>query len=275
VYLWRVVTASLPAARRPLLVRRSALGGFEDPAPRPTPAAVRGGRALLTLSSVMLARTADPVISLTYDDGPDPVATPALLDVLAEHGARATFFVLTDRAQAHPAIVRRALAEGHEIGLHGIDHTRLTRLPAREALRRVRQGRQRLEAITGAPVRWFRPTYGALGVAALAGVRALGLDTVIWSAWARDWEEAPAQVVADRVVTALHPGAIVLLHDTTDDEEARAAGPLPTFARADVARRVLAGMAAGGLVSVPVGDLLARYPAVRAVTAELPRLPFR
>ena len=264
---------------RALLVRESQLGDNEAPEPRPLPepdGVLRWGRpVLLPLSSAMRVATTERVIALTYDDGPNPEQTPGVLDALARHDVRATFFVLTDRAQAHPAIVRRALAEGHEIGLHGIDHTRLTRLPAREALRRVRQGRQRLEAITGAPVRWFRPTYGALGVAALAGVRALGLDTVIWSAWARDWEEAPAQVVADRVVTALHPGAIVLLHDTTDDEEARAAGPLPTCARADGARRVLAGMAAGGLVSVPVGDLLARYPAVRAVTAELPRLPFR
>jgi peptidoglycan-N-acetylglucosamine deacetylase len=273
--------------RGAVLVRQGALGGFEAPGPRPLPAPdplLRWGRPLLLpLSSVMRARTADPVIALSYDDGPDLEQTPAVLDVLAEHGARATFFVLTDRAEAEPGLVRRMLAEGHEIGLHGIDHARLTRVPGREAVRRLRLGRQRLEAITGRPVRLYRPTYGDVGMTAFAGARLLGLEIVIWSAWARDWFDAPPQEIADRAVGALHPGAILLLHDSPDgnpddnpagDATGRPGAP-PAFSRADVTRRILDGMCGGGFTSVTVGDLLRRYPAVRSLTVRRPRLPAR
>jgi peptidoglycan/xylan/chitin deacetylase (PgdA/CDA1 family) len=268
-----------PALRRPLLLRQADLGGFDDPGPRPLPAPgalLRWGRpALLPVSSIMRVSTAEPVLSLTYDDGPHPEHTPALLDVLREHGARATFFVLTGRAREHPELVHRMLAEGHEVGLHGIDHVRLTTLPGREAARRLRRAKRELEAITGRPVEWYRPTYGAVSISAFVAARAMGMRTVIWSAWGRDWEDAPAEEVAGRVVRALHPGAVVLLHDVTEDAEALAAGPAPTFDRADVLRGVLAGMRAGGYTSLPVGELLRRHPAVRSVTVQRPRLPLR
>jgi peptidoglycan/xylan/chitin deacetylase (PgdA/CDA1 family) len=271
------VTAS--GRLRPLLVRESQLGDHEAPGPRPLPdpdPVLRYGRpGLLPLSSVMRAATADRVMSLTFDDGPDPEQTVGVLDVLAKHDARATFFVLTDRAQEHPEIIQRMLAEGHEVGLHGLDHTRLTELSGREALRRIRLGKRRLEAITGRPVTLFRPTYGAIRTAAFAGARLSGMEVVIWTAWARDWFDAPAQEVADRAVNALHPGAIVLLHDTTDDAQAQEAGPQPTFSRGDVTHRVLTGALAAGYTSLTVGELLRRYPAVRAVTVQRPRLPLR
>jgi peptidoglycan/xylan/chitin deacetylase (PgdA/CDA1 family) len=268
-----------PGRHRPLLVRESQLGDNEASGPRPLPApdpVLRYGRpGLLPLSSVMRAATADPVVSLTYDDGPNPEETLGVLDELAEQGARATFFVLTDRAQEYPEIIHRMLAEGHEVGLHGLDHTLLTELSGREALRRIRLGKTRLEAITGRPVTLFRPTYGAIGMTAFIGARLCGLQVVIWTAWARDWFDAPAQEVADRAVNALHPGAIVLLHDTTDDAQAQEAGPTPTFSRGDVTRRILTGARAAGYSSITTSELLRRYPSVRAVTVQRPRLPLR
>ena len=281
VYLLGVATSPTLPTRPPraLLLRREAIGDFEDPGPRPLPAPdplMRWGRpALLPLSSIMRVAATERVLSLTYDDGPHPEQTPALLDALAEFGARATFFVLTDAAEAHPDVVHRTLAEGHEIALHGIDHTRLTALPGREAGRRIRAGKRRLEAVTGRPVEFYRPTYGAVGVTAFTTSRALGMEVVIWSAWARDWIQAPAEEIAARALGALHPGAIVLLHDRTDDAEAQASGTLPTFSRADVTRRILTGMQAEGYTSVPVGELVRRHPAVRSVTIERPRLPGR
>jgi peptidoglycan-N-acetylglucosamine deacetylase len=264
---------------RPLLLRQATLGDFEAPGPRPLGPPDRLLRwvrpLLLPLSSVMAARTSEPVVALTYDDGPDPEQTPALLDVLADHGARATFFVLTDAAEAHPALVRRMLAEGHEVALHGIDHTRLSTRPAGEAMRRLQVGEQRLEAITGTAVRYYRPTYGDVPAPVFAAARLLGLAVVIWSAWGRDWEDVPEQVPAERVLRALHPGAVILLHDTTDDPEARAAGPLPAFSRAGVTGRVLDGLAVRGYQSVTVSELLGRYPAIRSVTMRRPRLPGR
>ena len=269
------VTAS--GRHRPVLVRERHLGDNETPGPRPLPATadplLRYGRVgLLPLSSVMRVLSEDQVISLTYDDGPNPEQTLGVLDELAERGARATFFVLTDRAQQHPEIIHRMLAEGHEVGLHGLDHARLTEVPGREAVRRIREGKRRLEAITGRPVTLYRPTYGAIGMAAMLACRLSGLEVVIWTAWARDWFDAPPQVVADRAINALHPGAVVLLHDTTDDAQAQEQGPSPTFSRADVTRRILAGVEAAGYRSITTGDLLRRYPAVRALTVQRPRL---
>jgi peptidoglycan/xylan/chitin deacetylase (PgdA/CDA1 family) len=233
---------------------------------------LRWGRwALLPLSSAVRVDTDQPLVALTYDDGPSPEHTPGVLDELARRGVRATFFVLTDCAQAHPELVRRMLAEGHEVGLHGIDHTRLTTLPGREAARRIRDGRRRLEQVTGRPVTLYRPTYGAQRMVQFAAARMLGLDVVIWTVWAVDWEDAPAQAVADRAVGALHPGAIVLLHDTTDDTREEDT-PRPTFSRAEVTRRILDGMVERGYHGIPAGELLARYPAVRAITTQRPRL---
>src|SRR4051794_10669795 len=221
----------------------------------------------------MRAITTDRVISLTYDDGPNAEQTVDVLDALAEQDAKATFFVLTDRAREHPEIVRRILDEGHQVGLHGLDHARLTDVGGREAVRRIRAGKRILEGITGRPITLYRPTYGAIGLAALLGARVSGMDVVIWTAWARDWFDAPAAEVAERVVGALHPGAIVLLHDATDDAQAIGSGPPPTFSRGEVTRLILTGLKEHGYTSITTGDLLHRYPAARALTAARPGLP--
>ena len=255
---------------RALLRRHAALGDVEAPGPRPLPPPgplVRWARPLLLpVSSVIRTAAAEPVLSLTYDDGPHPRQTPELLDVLAEHGARVTFFVLTDRAREHPRLVGRLLAAGHEVAVHGTDHARLADLPAADAVRRLRRARDVLQDVAGRPVHLYRPTYGALTVTTALAAGVLGLTPVLWSAWGLDWVDAPAQDVVGRVVGALHPGAIVLLHETTDDQETLGSGTAPRFSRADVARGVLAGMRAQGYASVPVGELLERYPAVRAVS---------
>ena len=264
--------------RRPSLVRQSVIGDFDAAAPRPAllrdPVLSRARWALMPLSSIMRVQTEDRVVGLTYDDGPEPDETPDLLDVLAERGRHATFFVLSDRVEAHREIVARMLMEGHEVALHGIDHTNLTTVSGREAIRRIRRAKRRIEAITRRPIRYYRPTYGAVGIPALLGARLLGMDVVIWSAWARDWIDAPPQEIADRAIRALHPGAILLLHDTTDPAQSSAgladAPPRPTFSRADVARRVLEGADDAGFRTMPVGELLRSYPAVRALTVQRP-----
>jgi peptidoglycan-N-acetylglucosamine deacetylase len=266
-----------PPIARTALVRQSAIGEFADPAPRPAldrdPVLHWAKWGLLPLSSVMRVQTHDPVVALTYDDGPEPTETLDLLDVLAERGVRATFFVLSDRVEAHPEIVARMLREGHEIELHGIDHTDLTTVPPQEALRRLRTAKQRIEAVTRQRIRYYRPTYGRVNVPTFTGARVLGMDVVIWSAWAQDWYDAPAAEVADRAVRALHPGAIVLLHDTTDPAQSTDPRPSPTFSRAEVARRILDGVDAGGFRTMPVGELLRRYPAVRSLTVQRPKVP--
>jgi peptidoglycan/xylan/chitin deacetylase (PgdA/CDA1 family) len=252
---------------RAVLVRRRYVCDYEV-GERPLPTQdvlLRYGRlGLLPLSSVACVATEERVIALTYDDGPDPERTPGVLDALAEAGAVATFFVLVDWAEEHPDLIRRIAADGHEIGLHGEDHTRLITLPVWQALRRIRRGRRRLEELTGQPVTLFRPAYGAQTVAQAVGTRASGLEVVLWTAWARDWEEASPADVAARAFSALHTGGFLLLHDSMGDA-VPGQRPGPTFDRGEVTRRLLADMKSTGWTSVGVSALIDRYPAVRTV----------
>jgi peptidoglycan/xylan/chitin deacetylase (PgdA/CDA1 family) len=218
----------------------------------------------------MRVQTDERVVALTYDDGPHPEHTRQILDELEARAILATFFVLAEKAEREPGLVRRMLAAGHEIGLHGLDHTRLTDVSAAAAGRAVRAGRRRLQAVTGMPVRLYRPAYGAQGLTQFLTARALGMEVVFWTAWARDWVDDTVEAVAARAVRARHPGAILLLHDVTDPEPDGDEGPLPTFSRGAVTAAVLDGLADDGYRVVPVGDLLARYPTVRAVTTRRP-----
>lgn len=255
-----------------VLVRERDLGDHAAAGPRPLPDPDRllstGRPVLLPLSSAMRVRTDERVIAVTYDDGPHPQHTPRILAELAARGVRATFFVLTDRAERAPALVRRMLEAGHEVALHGIDHTRLTEVFWPRAVWRIWRGKRRLERVTGQPVTMYRPTYGAQGLTQFLTARVLGMDVVYWTAWATDWVDDGAPAVARRALTACHPGAILLLHDTTDDTQD--AGPLPTFDRGEVTAQILDGLAADSYRMLPAGELLGTYPVVRAVTTQRP-----
>ncbi len=261
-----------------VLVHRRSVCDFDAPPARrgplpPASGALRWGRPLLApIASLHCFDTRDRVVALTYDDGPDPEQTPGVLDALAEYGVRATFLVLAEQARAHPDLVRRMVDGGHDVGLHGGDHTRLTTLPAREAVRRVLAARDEVAAIAGRPVRWFRPAYGAQSVGLLLGVRRAGLDVLLWSAWARDWEGGSSTEVAEHAAQAVHPGAVLLLHDGTagpevggDADAVRPRGPLH---RAGATALLLDHLADDGWTVGTVTDLAERYQAVRTVWFE-------
>lgn len=210
-------------------------------------------------------QTTDKVVSLTYDDGPHPDHTPRLLDTLAERAATATFFVLADQVAAHPDIVRRISAEGHEVALHGQDHTALTSLSDAEAIRRVRDARAAVEDTISGPVALFRPPYGMHTWRQGAGIRRLGLDLVIWSGHAWDWIDASVDTVVSRCLAGVFPGAILLLHDHRADPEKLAPGDLlPAFDKAKVLDRVLTEMQEQGFTTVSTSALLDAHQAVRS-----------
>jgi peptidoglycan/xylan/chitin deacetylase (PgdA/CDA1 family) len=219
---------------------------------------VRGAtdRLLYPAGSVRGARTTRRVVALTYDDGPEPGGTEAVLAALAEAGARATFFQLVERAERHPQLVREVVGAGHEIALHGIDHRRLTELPAARVHELVRDGKRRLEDVAGAQVTLFRPAYGSQTLRTLVAVRRAGLQVVVWGVSADDWRDGAAAEVADRALLGIGPGQIVLLHDGF---EVPAGDPLPppTFERGQVCRALLAGLFARGYAATSVGGLLA------------------
>jgi peptidoglycan/xylan/chitin deacetylase (PgdA/CDA1 family) len=151
---------------------------------------------------------------LTFDDGPDPEATRAVLDALDQAGARATFFLLGSRLAAHPELGHEVLERGHEIGLHGYDHHRHDRIDAELSRSDLTRGYAAIEEILGIRCRWYRPPYGKMSEASAEVCRDNGMTPVYWSAWGLDWENVPAQRIADVVCEQLDDGGIVLLHDS-------------------------------------------------------------
>ncbi|GHG07651.1 polysaccharide deacetylase familiy protein [Deinococcus piscis] len=169
----------------------------------------------LGLGTVRQGRASGEQVALTFDDGPDPQHTPAVLDALAAADMRATFFLLSGTAQRHPELVRRILAEGHEIGVHAARHRHAwARLPW-DAYRDPVQARRELERLSGSRLRWGRPPHGAYTLANLLGLRRARLTPVHWSIEGGDWARgAMPQGVQDKVRRELHGGAVIVLHDS-------------------------------------------------------------
>jgi peptidoglycan/xylan/chitin deacetylase (PgdA/CDA1 family) len=156
--------------------------------------------------------------ALTFDDGPDPVTTPRVLDALDAAGAKATFFVIVRKAEAHPELVKEILARGHSLGLHSYAHDRLFALRSEERVREdLERGMEVLEAITGKPPVLFRPPIGHTNPIIARVVEDLALVTVGWSVSARDGTAgANVDRVVARVSARLRDGAIVLMHDASE-----------------------------------------------------------
>jgi peptidoglycan/xylan/chitin deacetylase (PgdA/CDA1 family) len=194
-----------------------------------------------------------PHVALTFDDGPDPEWTPRVLDVLAELGIPATFFVVGARARAHPDLVEELVRRGHQLATHGDEHARhLLRTPmwVRRDLGRACD----TMAALGHQATWYRPAYGQATAATLGVARAMGLRTVLWSAWGREWASTGPGEVAARIVRRLAPGAVVLLHDSDrygpPGMARRALGALPLVAE-EVRRLRLEPVTMDGLVRRP------------------------
>lgn len=155
-----------------------------------------------------------PEVALTWDDGPDPAATPALLDLLRARGAPGAFFCVGERARAHPELVRRIAAEGHLVGNHSDRHGWGTNfLGTRALLRELSAAQATLAGLAGALPRHYRPPIGLMNHAVDPATRVVGLEVVGWSIRSLDTGRRAAEEVVARVVARLHPGAVVLLHD--------------------------------------------------------------
>jgi peptidoglycan/xylan/chitin deacetylase (PgdA/CDA1 family) len=149
-------------------------------------------------------------VALTFDDGPDPQWTPQVLDMLRRHSARATFFVVGKRVERYPELVRRAVAEGHEIGNHTWSHERLDECDRGRAVAQLRRGAAAITAVTGRAATLFRPPWGVIDPVGLLAAAEAGYQVVLWSALIRG--RAPGADL-DRTVATVTPGAVILGHD--------------------------------------------------------------
>jgi peptidoglycan/xylan/chitin deacetylase (PgdA/CDA1 family) len=169
-----------------------------------------------------IARRLDtPEIALTFDDGPHPQGTPAVLDALDAGGVKATFFMVGERVLAAPDVAREVAARGHAIALHGHRHRCLLRLSAAAVARDLDAAHDAIATATGAQPGLHRPPYGIYTRPALALVRARGYRPLLWSRWGHDWRRwTTPERIAREVTRDISPGEVLLLHDG-DDYSAR------------------------------------------------------
>ena len=154
-------------------------------------------------------------VALTFDDGPHARGTPAVLEVLAERRATATFFLVGEQVDARPALAREIVEAGHEVAVHGYRHTLLLRRRVRAVAADLDRAVASIEAATGVAPTLYRPPYGVFSAGALRHVRERGWRPLLWSTWGRDWERrATAESIARRATRGLAPGDVVLLHDS-------------------------------------------------------------
>jgi peptidoglycan-N-acetylglucosamine deacetylase len=153
-------------------------------------------------------------VALTFDDGPHPDGTPAVLETLRDAGAPATFFLVGEQVARHPGLASEVAAAGHEIALHCQRHRNLLRLAPWQVRDDLARAEDVIAGATGRAPRLYRPPYGVLTGAALAIARRHGWEPVLWSRWGRDWRaRASATSVAADAAAGLAGGEILLLHD--------------------------------------------------------------
>ena len=189
---------------------------------------------------------------LTFDDGPEPDGTPAVLDALDTVGARATFFLLGEQLMRAPSMGGEIRRRGHEPALHGHEHTSHEDMWPGQTRDDLARALGTFEVACGMTPRWYRPPYGLMSEAGYGACRDLGLGPVYWSAWGSDWETISAERIAELVCADLDDGAIVLLHDS-----ARYATRPSAHATIDAIPLIAAEAGRRGLALVTLGEALA------------------
>lgn len=152
-------------------------------------------------------------LALTFDDGPNPDATPRILDVLGELGVRATFFILGRHAEQWPELVHRVEAEGHQLGNHGYFHRKLHLKSPFYVKRDLRLGKRAIERAGARPPKFFRAPHGYRNPWVSAIASSLGERTIGWSLGVWDSDRPGVQEIVKRTMDGVEPGSIVLLHD--------------------------------------------------------------
>jgi len=184
-------------------MRHVAAAGEKTPAAPKEPA--------ITFSSVHVD---GPYIAMTFDDGPSAVLTPKLLDLLAAHHIKATFFVIGENVAEHPEIVARAAREGHEIGNHSWSHPNLGKMSQESVRSQVQRTDDAIKSATGKPPALLRPPYGSITEREKRWIHdEFGYEIILWDVDPLDWKRPGPAVVRSRILKETRPGSIVLSHD--------------------------------------------------------------
>lgn len=176
----------------------------------------------------------EAAVGVTFDDGPHPQGTLAVLEALDRAGARATFFMVGEQVERHSALAAEVAAAGHTIALHGHRHRNLLRLTPQALAADLDRGAEALHDATDVAPALYRPPYGIFSPAGLLLVRRRSLRPWLWSRWGRDWRpRATPESIADKVTQDLRAGDVLLLHDadfySAESSWRRTAAALPAI----------------------------------------------
>jgi peptidoglycan-N-acetylglucosamine deacetylase len=181
----------------------AATAPISAPAPQPSAPATTS-KPQQSITNPKAVAGGNKVLFLTFDDGPDPVWTPQVLEVLAKYDAHATFFQLGSMQSAHPSIRDQILAAGNTIGNHSISHAQLTKLSATK---------RHHEIFDGPQSKCFRPPYGAANTSVRTDIKAAGMVPVLWDIDTLDWQRPGKQAIVNTILTQARSGSVTLMHD--------------------------------------------------------------
>lgn len=153
------------------------------------------------------------LVYLTFDDGPDPKFTPKVLDILKKNNVKATFFVLGEKAEQHPNIIKRIRREGHELGSHTFTHADGYNVNDRRVYDEIKGTDDAVRKITGRSPKYFRPPFGFFNYRYIAASEELGQKTVLWTFDVGDWNKIRAADIEKEILAKTKGGSIILLHD--------------------------------------------------------------
>lgn len=166
---------------------------------------------LFVIGTITHVSTSKPAVALTFDDGPDPGCTPRLLDVLQQHHAKATFFMVGQAAERHPEIVKKVAAAGHVIGNHSWDHPSFPLLTGRERRAQIRACAKSLAPYAQ---HIFRPPYADQNLLSRLDALWLGYQVITYNSTAMDWLDHDADWIKNRIISRIQNGSIILFHDS-------------------------------------------------------------
>jgi peptidoglycan/xylan/chitin deacetylase (PgdA/CDA1 family) len=153
-------------------------------------------------------------VAITFDDGPHPEGTPAVLEILGEAGIKATFFLVGEQVERRPALAAEIAGQGHLVAVHGYRHRPQPTMTKKEVQLDVGRAMEAIGGATQLRPGWHRPPYGVYSAAGLSAVRVHGLRPLLWSRWGKDWRRFTAPATIARLATAnLRAGDVILLHD--------------------------------------------------------------
>jgi peptidoglycan-N-acetylglucosamine deacetylase len=183
---------------------------------------------------IPLRLPASPGVAITFDDGPHPDGTPAVLEILAGAGVHATFFLVGEQVERRPVLAAEIAAGGHAIGLHGYRHRLQLRLRAGDVRVDLARGVAAIAEATGSAPRLHRPPFGIYSRSGLRIAREAGLEPLLWSQWGKDWRKfTTAPRIARRATRNLSAGDVILLHDadfySAKDSHERTVAALPAI----------------------------------------------